>query len=74
MDEGEQRSWEAGGIHQEVANHMLHLDADQAKLKSAPPFAMSQWAGFRSEFILGEILSGRLESGTGTNLDLNENK
>ena len=33
-----------GALHHDVANKVLHLDADKEKLKSAPQFEMSKWA------------------------------
>ena len=33
-----------GALHHDVANKVLHLDADMAKLKAAPKFEMSKWA------------------------------
>ena len=32
-----------GALHHDVANKVLHLDADLAKLKAAPKFEMSKW-------------------------------
>jgi hypothetical protein len=32
-----------GALHHDVANKVLHLDADPAKLKAAPKFEMSKW-------------------------------
>lgn len=33
-----------GALHHDSAQKVLHLDADQQKLKDAPKFAMSKWA------------------------------
>ena len=33
-----------GALHHDVANKVLHLDADKEKLKAAPSFEMSKWA------------------------------
>ena len=33
-----------GALHRDVAQNVLHLDADKAKLKDAPKFEMSNWA------------------------------
>ena len=33
-----------GALHHDVANTVLHLDADKDKLKSAPHFEMAKWA------------------------------
>ena len=33
-----------GALHHDVANKVLHLDADKEKLKGAPKFEMSKWA------------------------------
>ncbi len=33
-----------GALHRDVANKVLQLDADMAKLKAAPEFEMSKWA------------------------------
>ena len=35
-----------GALHHDVANKVLHLDADQEKLKNAPKFEMSKWAEY----------------------------
>jgi hyperosmotically inducible periplasmic protein len=43
-----------GALHHDVALRVLHLDADQAKLKGAPKFEMSRWA----EYSDSEHLSG----------------
>jgi hyperosmotically inducible periplasmic protein len=43
-----------GALHHDVANKVLHLDADLAKLKAAPKFEMSKWADFSNS----EHLSG----------------
>ena len=34
-----------GALHHDVANKVVHLDADKEKLKAAPKFQMSNWAG-----------------------------
>jgi hyperosmotically inducible periplasmic protein len=33
-----------GALHHDVANKILHLDADKAKLTAAPKFEMAKWA------------------------------
>jgi len=33
-----------GALHHDVAQKVLHLDADKAKLKDAPPFEIANWA------------------------------
>jgi sporulation protein YlmC with PRC-barrel domain len=43
-----------GALHHDVANKVLHLDADIAKLKAAPRFEMSKWA----EYSTSDRLSG----------------
>jgi len=35
-----------GALHRDVAQKVLHLDADKAKLKAAPTFEMSNWADY----------------------------
>jgi sporulation protein YlmC with PRC-barrel domain len=43
-----------GALHHDVANKVVHLDADLAKLKAAPKFEMSKWADYSNS----EHLSG----------------
>ena len=35
-----------GALHHDVANKVLHLDADKEKLKNAPKFEMSKWGEY----------------------------
>ncbi len=35
-----------GALHHDVANKVVHLDADKEKLKAAPKFEMSKWREF----------------------------
>ena len=35
-----------GALHHDVANKVVHLDADKEKLKAAPKFEMSKWSEF----------------------------
>jgi sporulation protein YlmC with PRC-barrel domain len=44
-----------GAFHRDVANQVLHLDADQAKLKAAPKFEMSKWAEYSDATHLAEV-------------------
>ena len=43
-----------GALHHDVANKVLHLDADKEKLNNAPKFEMSKWADYsNSEQVSG---------------------
>jgi len=44
-----------GALHHDVAQRVLHLDADQAKLKSAPKFEMTKWADESDSAHLSEV-------------------
>jgi sporulation protein YlmC with PRC-barrel domain len=44
-----------GALHHDVAQKVLHLDADKEKLKSAPPFEMSKWAEYSDSDHLSEV-------------------
>jgi sporulation protein YlmC with PRC-barrel domain len=46
-----------GALHRDVTNRVLHLDADQAKLKAAPKFEMSRWADYSDSNHLAEVYS-----------------
>jgi sporulation protein YlmC with PRC-barrel domain len=42
-------------LHHDVANKVLHLDADREKLKGAPKFEMSNWAEYSDSNHLAEV-------------------
>jgi len=44
-----------GALHHDVANKVLHLDADKEKLKGAPQFEMSKWAEYSDSNHLSEV-------------------
>ncbi len=44
-----------GALHHDVANKVLHLDADKEKLKNAPKFEMSKWAEYSDSNHLAEV-------------------
>jgi hyperosmotically inducible protein len=44
-----------GALHHDVANKILHLDADREKLKDAPKFEMSNWAEYSDSNHLAEV-------------------
>src|ERR1022692_2549274 len=44
-----------GALHHDVANKVLHLDADREKLKGAPKFEMSNWAEYSDSNHLAEV-------------------
>lgn len=44
-----------GALHHDVAQKVLHLDADKEKLKAAPKFEMSKWAECCDSDHLGEV-------------------
>jgi hyperosmotically inducible periplasmic protein len=46
-----------GAFHRDVANKVLHLDADLAKLKDAPKFEMSKWADYSDSNHLAQVYS-----------------
>jgi hyperosmotically inducible protein len=46
-----------GAFQRDVTNKVLHLDADQAKLKSAPKFETSKWADYSDSNHLAEVYS-----------------
>ncbi len=46
-----------GALHHDVANKVLHLDADKEKLKAAPKFEMSKWAECSDSNHLAEVYS-----------------
>ena len=46
-----------GAFHRDVTNKVLHLDADRAKLKSAPKFETSKWADYSDSNHLAEVYS-----------------
>ena len=46
-----------GALHHDVANRVLHLDADKEKLKDAPKFEMSNWAENSDSNHLAEVYS-----------------
>jgi len=44
-----------GALHHDVANKVLHLDADKEKLQGAPKFEMSKWAEYSDSNHLSEV-------------------
>jgi len=46
-----------GALHRDVAQKVLHLDADQAKVKAAPTFEMSKWAEYSDSNHLAQVYS-----------------
>ena len=44
-----------GALHHDVAQKVLHLDADKEKLKRAPTFEMSKWAENSDSNHLAEV-------------------
>jgi hyperosmotically inducible periplasmic protein len=44
-----------GALHHDVAQKVLHLDADKEKLKGAPKFEMSKWAEYSDSDHLSEV-------------------
>ncbi len=44
-----------GALHHDVEKKVLHLNADKAKLKAAPKFEMSNWAGYSDADHLSEV-------------------
>jgi sporulation protein YlmC with PRC-barrel domain len=44
-----------GALHHDVAQKVLHLDADKEKLRSAPKFEMSKWAEYSDSDHLSEV-------------------
>jgi sporulation protein YlmC with PRC-barrel domain len=46
-----------GALHHDIAQKVLHLDANKEKLKSAPKFEMSKWADYSDSNHLAEVYS-----------------
>ena len=46
-----------GALHHDVANKVIHLDADKAKLTAAPKFEMAKWAECCNSNQVAEIYS-----------------
>jgi hyperosmotically inducible periplasmic protein len=44
-----------GALHHDVAQKVLHLDADKEKLKGAPKFEMSKWGEYSDSNHLSEV-------------------
>jgi sporulation protein YlmC with PRC-barrel domain len=44
-----------GALHHDVANKVLHLDADLAKLKASPKFEMSKWSEYSDSDHLSQV-------------------